>query len=44
MKLGILGTGYVATVLDGAWTKRHEVTPGSRGLACPNSSNIRVVH
>jgi predicted dinucleotide-binding enzyme len=30
MKLGILGTGHVATVLGGAWSKSHEVTLGSR--------------
>jgi 8-hydroxy-5-deazaflavin:NADPH oxidoreductase len=30
MKLGILGTGHVATVLGGAWSKTHEVTLGSR--------------
>jgi 8-hydroxy-5-deazaflavin:NADPH oxidoreductase len=30
MKLGILGTGHVATVLGGAWSKTHDVTLGSR--------------
>lgn len=30
MKLSILGTGHVATVLGGAWSKNHEVTLGSR--------------
>jgi 8-hydroxy-5-deazaflavin:NADPH oxidoreductase len=30
MKLGILGTGHVATVLGGAWSKSHEVILGSR--------------
>jgi predicted dinucleotide-binding enzyme len=33
MKLGILGTGHVATVLGGAWSKTHEVTLGSRDPA-----------
>jgi 8-hydroxy-5-deazaflavin:NADPH oxidoreductase len=30
MKLGILGTGHVATVLGAAWSKTHEITLGSR--------------
>jgi 8-hydroxy-5-deazaflavin:NADPH oxidoreductase len=30
VKLGVLGTGHVATVLGGAWSKTHEVTLGSR--------------
>jgi 8-hydroxy-5-deazaflavin:NADPH oxidoreductase len=30
MKLGILGTGHVATTLGAAWRKTHEVTLGSR--------------
>jgi 8-hydroxy-5-deazaflavin:NADPH oxidoreductase len=30
MKLGILGTGQVATTLGGAWSKNHDVTLGSR--------------
>jgi 8-hydroxy-5-deazaflavin:NADPH oxidoreductase len=30
MKLGILGTGHVATTLAGAWSKTHEITLGSR--------------
>jgi 8-hydroxy-5-deazaflavin:NADPH oxidoreductase len=33
MRLGILGTGHVATVLGGAWSKTHEVTLGSRDPA-----------
>jgi 8-hydroxy-5-deazaflavin:NADPH oxidoreductase len=33
MKLGILGTGHVATVLGGAWSKTHEVMLGSRDPA-----------
>jgi 8-hydroxy-5-deazaflavin:NADPH oxidoreductase len=33
MKLGILGTGHVATVLGGAWSKNHEVILGSRDPA-----------
>ncbi len=33
MKLGILGTGHVATVLGGAWGNSHEVTLGSRDPA-----------
>ncbi len=30
MKLGVLGTGHVATTLGAAWSKSHEVTLGSR--------------
>lgn len=30
MKLGILGTGHVATTLGGAWSKTHDITLGSR--------------
>lgn len=33
MKLGILGTGHVATVLGTAWGKTHDVTLGSRDPA-----------
>jgi 8-hydroxy-5-deazaflavin:NADPH oxidoreductase len=33
MRLGILGTGHVATVLGGAWSKTHDVTLGSRDPA-----------
>jgi 8-hydroxy-5-deazaflavin:NADPH oxidoreductase len=33
MKLGILGTGHVATVLGSAWGKAHDVTLGSRDPA-----------
>jgi 8-hydroxy-5-deazaflavin:NADPH oxidoreductase len=33
MKLGILGTGHVATTLGPAWSKAHEVTLGSRDAA-----------
>jgi 8-hydroxy-5-deazaflavin:NADPH oxidoreductase len=33
VKLGILGTGHVATVLGGAWSKNHEVILGSRDPA-----------
>jgi 8-hydroxy-5-deazaflavin:NADPH oxidoreductase len=33
MKLGILGTGQVATTLGGAWSKNHDVTLGSRESA-----------
>jgi hypothetical protein len=29
MKFGILGTGHVATILAGAWSKTHEITLGS---------------
>jgi 8-hydroxy-5-deazaflavin:NADPH oxidoreductase len=33
MKLGILGTGHVATTLAGAWGTKHEITLGSRDPA-----------
>jgi predicted dinucleotide-binding enzyme len=31
MKLGVLGTGHVATTLAGAWNKTHEITLASCG-------------
>jgi hypothetical protein len=30
MRLGIPATGQVAMTLAGAWSKTHEITPGSR--------------
>jgi 8-hydroxy-5-deazaflavin:NADPH oxidoreductase len=30
MRLGILGTGHVATTLAGAWSTKHEIALGSR--------------
>jgi 8-hydroxy-5-deazaflavin:NADPH oxidoreductase len=41
MKLGILGTGHVATVLGGAWSKTHEVTLGSRDPAKDTGFTVR---
>jgi 8-hydroxy-5-deazaflavin:NADPH oxidoreductase len=41
MKLGILGTGHVATVLGGAWSKTHEVTLGSRDPAKDAGFTVR---
>jgi 8-hydroxy-5-deazaflavin:NADPH oxidoreductase len=37
MRLGILGTGHVATTLGGAWGKTHDVTLGSREPAGKNA-------
>lgn len=41
MKLGILGTGHVATVLGSAWSKSHEVTLGSRDPAKDAGFTVR---
>jgi 8-hydroxy-5-deazaflavin:NADPH oxidoreductase len=41
MKLGILGTGHVATVLGSAWNKTHEVTLGSRDPAKDSGFSVR---
>ena len=41
MKLGILGTGHVATVLGGAWSTTHEVTLGSRDPAKDTGFTVR---
>jgi predicted dinucleotide-binding enzyme len=41
MKLGILGTGHVATVLGSAWGKSHEVTLGSRDPAKDAGFTVR---
>ena len=37
MKLSILGTGHVATVLGGGWSKNHEVSLGSRDPAAKSA-------
>jgi 8-hydroxy-5-deazaflavin:NADPH oxidoreductase len=41
MKLGILGTGHVATVLGGAWSETHGVTLGSRDPAKDTGFTVR---
>lgn len=42
MKLGILGTGHVATTLGTAWSKAHEVTLGSRSQGPPKGADFAV--
>jgi 8-hydroxy-5-deazaflavin:NADPH oxidoreductase len=42
MKLGILGTGHVATTLGKAWSKSHEVTLGSRNPGPFKSADLPV--
>jgi 8-hydroxy-5-deazaflavin:NADPH oxidoreductase len=39
MRLGILGTGHVATTLAGAWSTKHEVTLGSRDPVGKNAGH-----
>lgn len=42
MKLGILGTGHVATTLGAAWSKSHDVTLGSRNPDSSKGSDFPV--